>query len=156
MRRLLLMVALAMLVSACGGGDDSSADGGEGPSATSDAPDPCTLADDSVMAAYFGDTIPDPETSQNGPVIGCRWRDASANSLLIQVASDYGLFRPDPCDGWVDLSFGDDGYSSESPIQSSAKVVSGNLWVSVTTTGFRDDNSSITELLEKVFAEATG
>ena len=155
MKRLFLMVAMVVLVAACGGGDDSSDNDDDRPAASSDAPDPCALADDSVMTEYFGDATPEPERSENGPVIGCSWRDANANSLLIQVASNYDLFRPDPCDGCVDISFGDDGYASESPLQTSAKVVSGSLWVSVTTTGFRDDSSSITELLETVFQEAT-
>ena len=88
--------------------------------------------------------------------MGCTWRDANANSLLIQVAQDFDVFRPDPCDSCVDLSFGDDGFASPSPIQSTAKVVEGDLWVSVTTTGFGDDAASITDLLETVFANATG
>lgn len=157
MRGLLMMVVVAMLIAGCGGGDDSTSNGNgvDQSASTSGAPDPCTLADDSVLAAYFGDATPETERSENGPILGCSWRDANANSLLIQVATNYDLFRPDPCDGCAEISFGDDGYASESPLQSSARVVSGSLWVSVTTTGFRDDNSSITSLLETVFQYAT-
>jgi hypothetical protein len=58
-------------------------------------------------------------------------------TTLIGAKSVYDLIRPDPWDGDADVSCGDDGYASKSPLQSSAKVVSGHLWVSVTTTGFR-------------------
>ena len=158
MRRLWIVLALAMLVAACGGDADSSENGETDTSVTSssDAPDPCTLADESVLATYFGDAVGEGERSEAGPVMGCSWSDARANSVLIQVATDFDLFRPDPCDGCVELSFGTDGYASESLIQSTAKVVEGSLWLSVTTTGFGDDSDSIAALLETVFENATG
>ena len=157
MRRLWVIVMMGVVAAACGGGSDSTTtlETGDPVVSGSDAPDPCTLAGESVLAAYFGDAAGESERSQNGPVVGCSWRDANANSLLIQVATDFELFRPDPCDGCVALSFGADGFASESPLQSTATVVDGSLWLSVTTTGFGDDNESIADLLETVFQNAT-
>lgn len=157
MRRLGIVFVLAVLVAACGGdsGSTGTGDTGDPVVSGSDAPDPCTLAGESVLATYFGDAAGDGERSQSGPIMGCSWRTANANSLLIQIATDFDLFRPDPCDGCVSLSFGDDGFASESPLQSTAKVVEDSLWLSVTTTGFGDDSESITDLLETVFQNAT-
>ena len=158
MRRLVLVIAIGLVVAACGGGDDSS-DGGSDPTGangtSSDQPDPCTLAGDTVLAGYFGGDVPEIERSQSGPIAGCSWRTDTADSLLIQVATDFDLHRPDPCRGCVDLSFGDDGYASESLLQSSATFVDGNSWYSVSTTGFGDDAASITALAETIFQNAT-
>jgi hypothetical protein len=155
-RKATILLIIAMLVAACGGDSDSTDSSDEGSSASnsSDAPDPCTLSDDSVFETYFGGDPGDGERSEAGPIMGCSWRDANSNSLLIQVATDFDIFRPDPCDGCVDLSFGDDGFASPSLIQSTAKVIEGSLWVSVTTTGFGDDAESISDLLETVFQNA--
>lgn len=158
MQRLGMVLVVALVIASCGGESDS-ADTGDTDAPTtagSDAPDPCTLADDSIMAAYFGDVAVDGERSESGPIMGCSWADANANSLLIQTASNYDLYRLDPCDECVDITFGDDGYAAPSPIQSTAKVVDGTLWVSVTTTGFGDDAESITDLLETVYQNASG
>ena len=70
------------------------------------------------------------------------------------MATDYDLYRPDPCDGCVDLSFGDDGYAWDSPIQSGASVVSGANWYSVATTGFGDDVDTIAALIATIFENA--
>ncbi|MGI9647759.1 MAG: hypothetical protein ACR2OI_04495 [Acidimicrobiia bacterium] len=162
MRRIGIVLVVALLMAGCGGDSDSDSDptgsgGTDDPvTSSSDAPDPCTLAGDSVLVAYFGDAEVEGEPTEAGPIMGCRWRNASSDSLLIQVASDFDLFRPDPCDGCGSLSFGDDGFAAESSLQSSATVVDGSLWLSVTTTGFGDDLSSITDLLETVFENATG
>ena len=71
-----------------------------------------------------------------------------------QTATDHDLFRPDPCRGCVDLSFGDDGYATESLLQSSAKFVVGSAWYSVTTTGFGDDIETIATLAETIYKNA--
>ena len=167
MRRLGAVLVVALVLAGCGGGSDSSirgesedsAEGGSGDSGTGDSGsgdlDPCSLADDAVLASYFGDTEMTGEQGAAGPIVSCSWSDANANSLLIQTATDFDLFRPDPCDGCVDLSVGDDGFAWESPLQSSATVISGSLWLSVTTTGFGDDVASIVDLLETVFASAS-
>lgn len=149
----------AVALAACGGDDADTAgngDVGDSGGASSGALDPCTLADESILASYFGAATPEPERSEAGPIDSCTWRDANANSLLVQTARDFDLFRPDPCGGCVDISFGDDGYASPSPIQTTAKVVDGSLWLSVTTTGFGDDGASIAALLEQIFGIATG
>jgi len=158
MRRLGIMLVVAVVMAACGGDSDSTGTGeAEDPVvSSSDAPDPCLLAGESVLAAYFGDDVGEGERGEAGPIVTCFWRDANSNSLLIQVASDFDLHRPDPCDGCVALSFGADGFASESPFQSTATVVDGSLWLSVTTTGFGDDSESIADLLETVFQNATG
>ena len=159
MRKLGLVMAVAALVAACGGGTDeangegSSDSGGNGATARFD---PCTLADDSMLASYFGEAAVERETGEAGPIVTCTWRDANANSLSVQVASNHPLFRPDPCRGCVDLSFGDDGYATGSLLQSTAKWVAGTDWYSVTTTGFGDDVDSIADLGEKIFQNATG
>jgi hypothetical protein len=157
MRRIGIMLVVALVMTGCGGDSDSTDNGdSEDPFASSsDAPDPCTLADDPVLVAYFGDAAVEGEPTEAGPIMGCRWRNESSDSLLIQIATDFDLFRPDPCDGCGSLTFGDDGFATESPLQSSATVIEGSLWLSVTTTGFGDDVSSITDLLETVFETAT-
>lgn len=160
MGRWILVIVIGLLMAACGGDSDSE-DGGvtetTGANGTgSSQPDPCTLAGDSVLATYFGDAVPEFERTEAGPIAGCRWRNESADSLLIQVATDFDLFRPENCDECVDLPFGDDGYASESPLQSGATFIDGGAWYSVTTTGFRDDIESITALAEKIFENATG
>ena len=96
------------------------------------------------------------EPGEAGPIDTCSWRDANANSLLVQVASDFPLNRPDPCDGCIDLTFGDDGYASGSLLQSTAKWIAGSMWYSVTTTGFGDDADAIASLAETIFDNATG
>jgi hypothetical protein len=158
MRRLILVIALGVLVAACGGAADSNGDEATDPPGgrAADTPNPCTLANDSILASYFGAEAVDEETSESGPIDNCSWRDANSNSLLIQVASDYALNRPDPCDSCIDLTFGDDGYATESILQSTAKWISGTTWYSVTTTGFGDDADSIASLAEKIFENATG
>jgi hypothetical protein len=156
MRKLFLVFAIALVMAACGGDDSGggvTTAGGSGNGSTSSGLDPCTLAGDSVLTAYFGAPVAG-EPTEAGPINGCRWRDANANSLLIQVATDYDLFRPDPCDECVDVTFGDDGYAWDSPIQSGASVVAGANWYSVTTTGFGDDAAAIAALLETVFENA--
>ncbi len=158
MRTWCLVIAIGLVVAACSGGD--SDDGGAtdptvANGAASGQPDPCTLAGDSVLASYFGEAVPQGEPGESGPIATCSWRDANANSLLIQVATDHDLFRPDPCRGCVDLSFGDDGYATESLIQSSATFVDGSAWYSVSTTGFGDDLDTIAALAETIFQNAT-
>ena len=156
MRKLGIILVVAVLMAACGGDADSTDDGnGDAGAGSSSAPDPCTLAGASVLAQYFGEAVPEVERSEAGPIVSCSWRDANANSLLIQTATGHQLFQPDPCTGCLDLSFGDDGFAAGSSLQSTATVVSGSLWVSVTTTGFGDDGESISGLLETVFGNAT-
>jgi hypothetical protein len=158
MRSLILVVVLGVLIAACGGADDSGGDGATDSVGTgsSDVPDPCTLAPESVLASYFGESVVEGEPGGVGPIDSCSWTDAKANSLLIQVASDHQLFRPDPCTDCVDLSFGDDGFASGSGFQSTAKLVSGSLWYSVTTTGFGDNVDSIAALAKTLFEDLAG
>jgi len=161
MRKLGFTAALVLIIAACGGGEDSSNDtvddsAGTVAASSSDVPDPCTLADDTILTTYFSGSAPEPERTEAGPIDGCSWRDANANSLLIQVAADYDLFRPDPCDGCTKPAFGDDGYAWDSPLQSGASVVDGSSWFSVTTTGFGDGQEEVTALLEAVYQNATG
>lgn len=153
--RLSLVAVVGVVVIACGGSDepvDDPADGGGGAAAT-EAPDPCLLAGDAVLEAYFGEAFPG-EPGEAGPIATCRWRDANANSLLIQTATDFPLTKPDPCDGCITLPYADDGYASESPLQSSATFVVGSGWYSVTTTGFGDNAASIASLGETVLENA--
>ena len=159
MRRLCLLIAIGLVIAACGGDDGDS--NGDGATDTTRAGasgngslDPCTLAGDEVLAAYFGAQVPEAEPGETGPLDNCRWRDANSNSILIQTATDHDLFRPDPCRGCVDLSFGDDGYATESLIQSNATFVEGSAWYSVTTTGFGDDVESIATLAETIYQNA--
>lgn len=157
MQRLGLVIVAALLVAACGNGtDESGGDGGDDQGGNRASVDPCTLAGDSVLTTYFGDAAVEGEAGEAGPIDTCRWRDANANSLLIQVASDFPLTRPEPCEGCLDLPFGDDGYATESLLQSSAEWIAGTDWYSVTTTGFGDDLESIADLAETIFANATG
>jgi hypothetical protein len=153
------MLFAAVVLIGCGGSDSTGAGGDEdGDDAGIEFPDgldPCDLADESTLASYFRDAEVSVERGEAGPIVSCSWSDPNANSLLIQTASNYGLYRPDPCDGCVTLTFGDDGYALESPIQSMAEVISGDLWLSVTTTGLGDDSASIADLLERVFESAT-
>jgi len=159
MRRFCLLIAIGLVIAACGGDDGGSSDDGETNTTRSGAAgsgtvDPCTLAGDEVLAAYFGDQVPEDEPGETGPLQNCRWKDANSNSLLIQTAIDHELFRPDPCRGCVDLPFGDDGYATESLLQSNAKFVVGNAWYSVTTTGFGDDIETIASLAETIYENA--
>jgi hypothetical protein len=157
MRELVLVMVAGVLIAACSGVGDSTGDGtGANGGGAADVVDPCTLAGEDVLLAYFGDATVEGESGESGPIHNCTWRDDNANSLLVQIASEYSLNRPDPCDGCVDLPFGDEGYASESPLQSTAKWVAGTTWYSVTTTGFRDDADSITSLAQKIFNNATG
>lgn len=147
LRRLLvaLLATVALVGTACSSADSSQDE------ANADLPDPCEIVDTSVLGRYFVDT-PVGEMGSAGPISSCSFRDENANSLLIQVAVDYDLYRPDPCRGCVDLTFGDDGYASGSLLQSTATVVIGPNWYSVTTTGFGDDEVSIANLAEELFA----
>lgn len=158
MRRLAAVIVVGLLIAACGGADDESGIGATDPptEAATDTPDPCALADDATLATYFGEAAVVGEPGEAGPLATCRWRDANSNSLLIQVATDHELFRPDPCDGCVELTFADEGYAAESPLQSNATFVSGSTWYSVTTTGFGDDAESIAGVAEKILQNDTG
>ena len=154
MRRIYLSIVIGLLLAACGGDDD---DGGNPTvEASGGGLDPCALAVDSVLISYFGDATIEGETSEAGPIDSCSWRDANSNSLLIQVASDHPLTRFDGCDTCVDLTFGDDGFASPSPFQSTATFVVGDNWYSVTTTGFGDDADAIAALAETIFEAASG
>ncbi|NNC40453.1 MAG: hypothetical protein HKN95_07160 [Acidimicrobiia bacterium] len=154
MRRTCLLIVIGLLVAACGGGDGGD-DGDSNAEASGGGLDPCALATDSMLISYFGNATIEGETSEAGPIDSCRWRDANANSLLIQVAVDHPLTRLDGCDMCVDLTFGDDGYASPSPFQSTATFVVGNNWYSVTTTGFGDDADAIAALAVMVFDAAS-
>ena len=183
MKKAILLLVVVLAAAACGddsdligtiadqaGGETAPADSTTSTAtATSDAaaaetttatvteaPDPCTLAGDTVLTAYFGTASVDGERGQAGPIQSCSFRDANANSLLVQVATGHPLFRPDPCDGCLDLPFGDDGFAAPSLLQSTATVVDGDLWLSVSTTGFGDDGPAIIDLLETVHGNATG
>jgi hypothetical protein len=157
MGRLGLSIAVLIVVAACGGGTDSPADGTSEAAgrAAGDTVDPCTLIDETTLNSYFGQEAVEPEQGETGPLVNCRWRDANANSLLVQVASDHELNRPEPCDGCVDLPVGDDGYISASAFQSTAGFVVGTTFYSVTSTGFGDDEEAMAALAETVFATAT-
>ena len=154
MRRTSLLIVIGLLLAACGGGDGGD-DGDSNVEASGGGLDPCALATDSVLISYFGDATIEGETSEAGPIDSCSWRDANANSLLIQVASDHPLTRLDGCDTCVDLTFADDGYASPSPFQSTATFVVGDNWYSVTTTGFGDDADAIAALAETVLETAS-
>jgi hypothetical protein len=155
---IVLLTSLVAVVVSCGGdSDDATPDGADDRFGFgSDGLDPCGLADEAILSDHFGDAAPIGEPTEAGPVTGCSWSDVNANSLLIQTAQDFALYRPDPCDRCADIGFGDDGYAAESPLQSTAQVVDGSLWLSVTTTGFGDDNASIIALLEIIHRNATG
>jgi hypothetical protein len=155
--KLIVIVVLGLLVAGCGGDTASTSDGStEAPTGDgADVLDPCMLAGDAVLTAYFGAPF-DGEPSEAGPIDSCTWRDTNANSLLIQVAVDFPLQRPDSCPDCVELAFADDGYAAPSPFQTTAKFVVGNSWYSVTTTGFGDDAESISSLAETVLANANG
>lgn len=155
MRRLSLVAVVCVVLIACGGSDETTEDAADGgaTAASEEAPDPCLLAGDAVLEAYFGEVFPG-EPGEAGPIATCRWRDANANSLLIQTATDFPLTTPDPCDGCIALPYADDGYAAESPLQSSATFVVGSGWYSVTTTGFGDDAASIASLGETVLENA--
>lgn len=157
MRRLGLLIAVGILVAACGSGADTTDDDSTEapPVVATDTPDPCLLADDSTLTMYFGEEAVQGEPGETGPLATCRWRNANANSLLIQVASDHDLYRPDPCEGCVDLTFADEGYATESPLQSTATFIVGTTWYSVTTTGFGDDAASIASLAETIYLNDT-
>ena len=157
MQKLSKVLVIGLLVASCGGTDESTNEGTTDPGAdvATETPDPCALAGDEVLLAYFGEPFAG-EPGEAGPIQTCSWRDASANSLLIQVASDFPLNRLDPCEGCIDLTFGDDGFATESPLQSTATFVSGATWYSVTTTGFGDDAATIANLAETIFENATG
>jgi len=148
-RRLILVIAVGFLVAACGGATDTAGD------RATDAPDPCTLADGAILANYFGEEAVQGEPGEAGPLTTCSWRNANADSLLIQVASDHDLYHPEPCDGCVKLTFADEGYATESPLQSTATFVVGSTWYSVTTTGFGDDADSIASLAEVILGNDT-
>ncbi|MEA1902580.1 MAG: hypothetical protein U9N56_03535 [Actinomycetota bacterium] len=144
MRKLVVLIVLGLVLASCGGETDSAESG------SSDLPDPCALVDDATLTAYFGEVF-EGEAGETGPLLTCRWRDENANSLLLQVASDHGLNRPDSCDRCIDLSFADDGYASPSPFQSTAAFIAGSTFYSVTTTGFGDDADSIAGLAETIY-----
>lgn len=160
MRKLAFVAALMVILSACGGnaetgtgGSDESGSGGNTSSST--APDPCTLIDDTMRATYFGGGGGEGEPGEAGPIDSCRWKKPDGGgSLLIQVAVDYDLYKPDPCEGCIDLTFGDNGYASPSSFQSIATVIIGSNWYSVASTGFGDDGPAVAALLEAVVANA--
>lgn len=150
MRRFGVVAVLALVVVSCGGDGENNSGNGSG-----DLPDPCTLVDDATLLEYFTE-IPEPESGANGPVENCTWRDANANSVLVQVGPTNVFLKPDPCSGCVDLDYGDEGYASPSPLQTSAKFIAGGVFYSVTTTGMGDDAASISILGEKVLNAASG
>ena len=91
MRKLAIVLVVAVLLAACGDGSDSADTTENGDSGTNSpgAPDPCTLAGDSVLVAYFGDAAVEGEPGEAGPIATCSWRDANSNSLLIQTCLLY-------------------------------------------------------------------
>ncbi len=150
------MIVIALLATACGGAANSN--GGPSPDggSSSDLPDPCTLASDSVLDSYFTQTV-GPEPGAVGPLVTCTWTNDNANSLLIQVRSGTEVRRFESCDDkCIDLTFADDGFAWTSPLQSGADFVSGGTWYSVTTTGMGDDLDSIASLAENVYEVAIG
>lgn len=158
-----LALIFALLLVACGTQDsaddaDSSvqqADQQSGSSERSSDLDPCSLADDETLANYFPGGVPEPETATHGPIEACTWSDANANSLTVQVAEGYALTHLDDCDTCVDLPYGDDGYAAPDMVQSTAKFVVGDMWYSVTTTGFGDGATEITDLGAVILANAS-
>ena len=160
MRARLVTLVLVLLVAACGGGGDGAdAEPGQdtdpAPVSSADLPDPCTLIDDVILDGYF-DTKPEPEPSGSGAFLSCSWSDENADSILVSVATSSKVNHPDPCPGCIDLSYGDDGYASSVPLQSSAEFVIGGTWFSVTTTGLGDGVEEIAALGEKVSNAAGG
>lgn len=151
MRRTVLAIAIGLIVVSCGGGEtgadsDAASDGGT----TADLPDPCALVDQSILDGYFSEAV-EPESGESGPLATCKWRDSNANSVLVQVASDFEVTRPDPCDGCIDLAFADDGYAWESPLQSGATFVVGSTYFSIATTGLGDDTEAMAALAESIY-----
>ncbi|MGI9529291.1 MAG: hypothetical protein ACR2NG_06220 [Acidimicrobiia bacterium] len=154
-RTLTTVLVISLLVAACSSSDDSTDSGSESQQAASTSDlDPCALMDAETLSAYFGSDVPPAETATNGPIEVCKWSDANASSVSVQTARDYALHRLDGCDECVDLSYGDDGYAAPGIIQSTAKFVVGDMWYSVTTTGFGDDAEAIATLGETVLANA--
>jgi len=149
LRRFGVVVVLALVVVSCGG--DGTGDSGNG---SGDLPNPCLLVDEDTLLEYFAE-VPTPEAGANGPVVNCTWRDANANSVLVQVGPVNVFLKPDPCTGCVDLSYGEEGYAAPSPLQTSAKFVADGVFYSVTTTGMGDDAASISVLGEEVLNAAT-
>lgn len=156
MRTLTIVLVFALLAAACGGSEDTADAGSAEPqTSTSGDLDPCSLVDDDTLAAYFGSEVPEAETATYGPIEACSWSDANSNSLSVQTAKDHELHRLEGCDECVDLTYGDDGYAAPSVIQSTATFVVGDMWYSVTTTGFGDDADSIADLGETTLGNAT-
>jgi len=161
MRRIAFLVAAVVLfVVSCSGGDttddvgDDEGGGGDRTSSGSDLADPCSLIDRATLDSYFDEAV-EPEPSGSGPFLTCTWSDSSANSILVSVATSDSVNRPENCPDCIDLDFGDDGYATSVPLQSTAEFVIGGSWYSVTTTGLGDDVDSIAALGRQVFEEVS-
>jgi len=155
-RTLTFALVLCLLAAACGSSEESADTTSQDKQTSSAADlDPCSLVDDDTLAAYFGSDVPASETATYGPIEACTWSNANANSLTVQTARDYALNRLDGCDECVELTFGDEGYAAPSVVQSTATFVAGDMWYSVTTTGFGDDATSIADLGETILANAS-
>lgn len=145
-----ILAAFLLVLVACGGSNT-----GDGESSGSDLADPCQLIDQAILDSYFTEPV-EAEPGGSGPFLTCTWSDSNANSLLVSVSVSDTVNRPDPCPDCVDLDFGDDGYASSVPLQSSAEFVIGNDWYAVTTTGLGDDARSIADLAREVFQQVGG
>jgi hypothetical protein len=148
------IAALAIVTTACSGegstGGGNGDDDGQQPG--SDLADPCSLVEESTIESYFDEAV-EPEPGGSGSFVTCSWSDSNANSLTVSVAVSDSVNRPETCPDCIDLDFGDDGYATSVPLQSTAEFVVGDSWYAVTTTGLGDDVVSIAALAQQVFEQ---
>ena len=159
MRSVFLLIAVVAVVMVGCSGNGSSEDGtgddnGGQQSTDSDLPDPCSLVEQSTIDGYFDEEV-EAVPGGSGAFVTCTWSDSNANALTVSVARSDSVNRPDPCPECIDLDFGDDGYATSVPLQSTAEFVIGERWFAVTTTGLGDDVDSIAALGEQVFEQVT-
>ena len=110
---------------------------------------------EAILIEYFGEVF-EGTSGESGPLQTCSCKDDNANSLLLQVANDFELYKPDPCDGCADLTFADDGFATESSFQATAAFIGGSTYYSLATTGFGDDLASISALAERIYNDVNG
>lgn len=156
MRSMFLLIAVVAVVMVACSGDGSSGDGTGDDTGQqtpeSDLPDPCSLVEQSTIDAYFDEEV-EAVPGGSGAFVTCTWSDSNANALTVSVARSDSVDRPDPCPECIDLAFGDDGYATSVPLQSTAEFVIGERWFAATTTGLGDDVDSIAALAGQVFEQ---
>ncbi len=147
-RRLALVIATLLIITACSGADDNESAGAVETGGTdltaTDLPDPCTLIEQAEVDAIFGKTMDPGEsretTGSGGTASGrsCGWGSLSTLSTTIYLSTSY-LVPPNVCD-WCEPidGYGDEAWGGITDLGSGGgqlMVIAGDLGVQIDAFG---------------------